>query len=61
MIVHKVSPQIPDVMGDVSTTFNMMFIMTRTSTTNIPNLPGNASGGTRKLNQLTKTIMQVGR
>ena len=40
MIVHIVSPQIPDDMGDISTSFNMMFIMTRTSTTNIPILPG---------------------
>ena len=61
MMVHKVNPQIPDVIGDISTTFNMMFIITRQSTTNIPILPGYATGGTRKLNQLTQTIMLVGR
>ena len=40
MIVHNVNPHIPDDMGDISTTFNMMLIMTRTSTTNIPIRPG---------------------
>ena len=61
IIVHNVKPQIPDVIGDISTTFSMMLIITRTSTTSIPILPGYAAGGTRKLNQLTKTIMKVGK
>ena len=61
MIVHIVKPQIPDDIGDISTTFSMIFIITRTSTTSIPILPGYAAGGTRKLSQLTKTMMKVGK
>ena len=61
MIVHSVNPQIPDDIGDISTTFSMMFIITSTSTTSIPILPGYAAGGTRKLSQLTKTMMNVGK
>ena len=61
MMIHNVNPQIPDVIGDISTTFNMMFMITRQRTTNIPILPGYAAGGTRKLSQLTQTMMHVGR
>ena len=61
MIVHKVNPQIPEDIGDISTTFNMILIITRTSTTNIPILPGYAAGGTRKLSQLTNTMIKVGK
>ena len=61
MIVHNVSPQIPDVIGDISTTLSIMLMITRTRTTNIPILPGYAAGGTRKLSQLTNTMINVGR
>ena len=61
MIVQSVNPQIPDEFGDISTTFSIILMMTKQSTTNIPILPGYAVGGTRKLNQLTKTMIVVGR
>ena len=61
MIVHSVKPQMPDDIGDISTTFSMIFIMTSMSTTSMPILPGYAAGGTRKLSQLTKTMMNVGK
>ena len=61
MIVHSVKPQMPDDIGDISTTFSMIFIITSTSTTSMPILPGYAAGGTRKLSQLTKTMMNVGK
>ena len=61
MIVHNVKPQMPDTIGDISTTFSIMFIITRTRTTNMPILPGYAAGGTRKLRKLTKTMMDVGK
>ena len=61
MIVQSVKPQMPDGLGDISTTLSKMFIITSTSTTSMPILPGYAAGGTRKLSQLTKTIMNVGK
>ena len=61
MIVHNVSPQIPEVIGDISTTLSIILMITRTRTTNIPILPGYAAGGTRKLSQLTNTMINVGR
>ena len=61
MIVHSVKPQMPDGLGDISTTLSNMFIITSTSTTSMPILPGYAAGGTRKLSQLTKTMMNVGK
>ena len=60
IIVHSVRPHIPDTFGDVSITFSMMLIITSTRTTSIPILPGYASGGIRKLSQLTSTMMVVG-
>ena len=60
-MVQSVNPHIPDDFGDTSTTFNIMFIMTRHKTTNIPIRPGYAVGGMRKLNQLIETIIVVGR
>ena len=54
-------PQIPDFIGDISMTPSKMFMTTRIKTTSIPNLPGYAVGGTRKLNQLTKTMIKVGK
>ena len=61
IIVHNVSPQIPEVIGDISTTLSIILIITNTRTTSIPILPGYAAGGTRKLSQLTKTIIKVGK
>ena len=60
MIVHSVSPQMPDCNGDISTTFNMMLIMHSTRTTSMLTLPGNDSGGMRKLSQLMATIIMHG-
>ena len=39
---------------------NFMLIKTKINVTKIPTLPGYASGGIRKLNQLNTTIMVVG-
>ena len=61
MIVQDVNPQIPEFIGDISTIFNMILIITRRSTTNIPILPGYEEGGIKKLSQLTETMMQVGK
>ena len=60
IIVQDTRPQIPDFMGDISTTRSKMLIRTRIKTTNIPILPGYTVGGTRKLNQLTMTMIMVG-
>ena len=61
MIVHDVNPQIPEFIGDISTMFSMILIITRRSTTSIPILPGYEDGGITKLSQLTKTMIQVGK
>ena len=60
IIVHEVNPQIPEFIGDISTTFSMILMMTRRSTTNIPTLPG-YEGGVTKLSQLTETMIHVGK
>ena len=61
IIVHDVNPQIPEFIGDISTIFSMILMMTRRSTTNIPILPGYEEGGITKLSQLTETIIHVGK
>ena len=61
IIVQDVKPQTPEFIGDISTIFSMIFIITSRSTTNIPILPGYEEGGITKLSQLTETIIQVGR
>ena len=61
IIVHDVNPQIPEFIGEISTIFSMILIITRRRTTNIPILPGYEDGGITKLSQLTKTIIQVGK
>ena len=61
IIVHDVRPQTPEFIGDISTIFNMILIITRRSTTNIPILPGYDEGGITKLSQLTETMIQVGK
>ena len=61
IIVHDVNPQIPEFIGDISTIFSMILMMTRRSTTNIPILPGYEEGGITKLSQLTETMIHVGK
>ena len=61
IIVHDVNPQIPEFIGDISTIFSMILMMTRRSTTNIPILPGYEVGGITKLSQLTETMIHVGK
>ena len=61
MIVHDVNPQIPEFIGDISTIFSMILMMTRRRTTNIPILPGYDEGGMIKLSQLTETMINVGK
>ena len=61
IIVHDVRPQTPEFIGDISTIFSMILMITRRSTTNMPILPGYDEGGITKLSQLTKTMIHVGK
>ena len=60
MVVQTVKPHTPERTGELSMICNLMLINTNINVTNIPTLPGYASGGIRKLNQLNTTIMDVG-
>ena len=60
IVVQTVKPQTPERTGELSMICNFMLIKTKINVTKIPTLPGYASGGIRKLNQLNTTIMVVG-
>ena len=60
IVVQTVKPQTPERTGELSIICNLILMRTSINVTNIPTLPGYASGGIKKLNQLNTTIIDVG-
>ena len=60
IVVQTVKPQTPERTGELSIICNLILMRTSINVTNIPTLPGYASGGIKKLNQLNTTMIDVG-